>query len=178
MNRRTQFLSLFFIISIALSCGKGEDTAKISETKKPKSELAIKLPDEFIKDWLEYHLESSIVFDVCNPRWIKFEQGGTEFFWMILGDKKSSTKYRIHKLNEAEGSMYVYATPKGSLAGTDTTLVIMEHMTVTAGVMRVKQFGRAADHEKEDGTIYFVGDQEIVSPNPSLEECDDELTKN
>ncbi|MFI5203695.1 MAG: hypothetical protein ACHQF2_04295 [Flavobacteriales bacterium] len=171
-----QLLSLFFMFSLILSCGKGEDTADISNKANEKAEekeVIIKLPEEFIKDWLEYHLESSIVFDVCNPRTIKFEQGGTEFFWMTLGDKNTSTKYRIHRLNESEGLMHVYATPKGSLAGTDTTLIIMEHLTVTAGIMRVRQFGRASDYPKEGGTIYFVGDQEIVSSNPSPEECPD-----
>jgi hypothetical protein len=131
------------------------------------------LPEQFKGEWKEYHLEKSILFEVCNTRIIKLEQGGTEFFWMTLSDKINSVRYKIHRIKDLDGAIQVYATPKGSLAGTDTTLVIMEPVANVIGVMRIRQFGRSFDYPKEVGTIYFAGDSELIHSNPPTEACPD-----
>jgi hypothetical protein len=174
MNRRKFVVSLFCTAFLVSSCSKQDGQLNIAGRIEKKPAPAMVLPEKFVKEWQEFRLEKSILFDVCKPKTIRFEQGGTEFFWLILGGKSGEQTHRIHRISESDGNLLVYSTPRGSLAGTDTSLLVLEPVHTVAGVMRARQFGRASDYPKEDGNLYFVGDLEVVSPNPPLEKCDDE----
>jgi hypothetical protein len=165
---------ILFVACLFITCGEKE-TKRENDTKQEDETTgqALVIPDNFLGNWLEYHLEKSILFEVCNPRIIELEQGGTEFFWMSIFSGQQEIKYRIHRLKDDAGALLMYMTPKGSLQGTDTTLVIMEPVHVTAGVMRVREYGRSSDYPNETGSIYFVGNPEVVSPNTNPDPCDD-----
>lgn len=176
MNRRMIALCAVGFVLLVASCGKKEAATALNNNGEKIKPVypAIKIPEKFLGYWQEYQVEKSILFEVCDPRAVYVEQGGTEFFWLTLSSKRGSVRYKIHRVVEEAESVLFYGTPKGSLAGTDTTLVILEPVNSAAGVLRVREFGRSKDYPNTEGNIYFVGDSEIVSPNPSLEPCDTE----